>query len=382
MRFTPTAKANSMTNAASFASRQLHYGGTVLSRLDQHTIPNSDEVRLFAKVRNEALRLPFFLSYYRSLGVDRFFIIDNGSTDDTLDILSQNRDCHIFSTSELMSKSRCGIDWIQPLLDQFGQSRWCVIVDADELLVYPDSETVPLQKFCEELDDSHANAFPCYLLDMYPEGPIDNIKYKPGQPFLDACPFFDESGYRWIHRRKKGPTVGPTIVGGPRLRMFNPELLDRRLRTRIKRKLLTCCGKIFPGVSPPRPITLNKIPLVRWNEKMSFEDAAHDISFANLASGVGALLHFKYLGNFVDKVREEMTRKAYCNDGEEYARYFRLLKNNHQLDFTCGLSRRFAGSRQLLELGLIKEIGGGSARRMHETHRGSSSRAAGRRIAI
>ena len=41
-------------------------------RLDRNVIPGSDETRLFAKVRNEARRLPFFLSYYRRLGVNRF----------------------------------------------------------------------------------------------------------------------------------------------------------------------------------------------------------------------------------------------------------------------------------------------------------------------
>ena len=50
---------------------------TPLSRLDHNLIPDLDEIRLFAKVRNEAKRLPFFLCYYRALGVDRFFIIDN-----------------------------------------------------------------------------------------------------------------------------------------------------------------------------------------------------------------------------------------------------------------------------------------------------------------
>jgi hypothetical protein len=37
-------------------------------------------------VRNEALRLPFMLQHYFERGVDRIFVFDNDSTDDTQSI--------------------------------------------------------------------------------------------------------------------------------------------------------------------------------------------------------------------------------------------------------------------------------------------------------
>jgi glycosyltransferase involved in cell wall biosynthesis len=328
---------------------------SALSRLDSNVIPDSDEIRLFAKVRNEAERLPFFFSYYRTLGVDRFFIIDNGSTDGTLEYLRQLSDCHTFFTTDKMSNARAGIDWIQPLLNQFGQNRWCIVVDADELLVYPDSEIVPLPAFCRALDRVNADAFPCYMLDMYPDGNIDEIKYSPGQSFIEACPFFDATGYHRFARKGKGPVVGPVIMGGPRVRMFYPELLDRRLRTRIKRRILTYCGIILPKLKPPAPINLNKIPLVRWNGKMQFGPSAHDISYARLADGLGALLHFKFLGRFSDQVKEEFKRKAYLG-GYDYEAYYKRVSHQQPIIFKCDSSLAFKGTRQLLELGLINEI--------------------------
>ena len=135
-----------------------------LERLDNNFIPISgSEVRLFAKVRNEVERLPFFLNYYRKFGVNRFFIIDNCSTDHTVDLLKQNSDCHIFSTSQKMVDARAGMDWIEPLLKKYGENRWCLIVDADELLVYPNSEDLPLAQFCQRLDALNVNALPCIL---------------------------------------------------------------------------------------------------------------------------------------------------------------------------------------------------------------------------
>lgn len=37
-------------------------------------------ILLFSTMRNERIRLPYFLSYYRRLGVDHFLIVDNGRT--------------------------------------------------------------------------------------------------------------------------------------------------------------------------------------------------------------------------------------------------------------------------------------------------------------
>ena len=69
-------------------------------------------------------------------------------------------------------------------------------------------------------------------------GDINKIAYRPGQPFLEACPFFDNGGYRWLRRRGEGHIASPLVVGGPRLRIFYPELLDRSLCARFKRRLL------------------------------------------------------------------------------------------------------------------------------------------------
>lgn len=320
-------------------------------RLDRNVIPGSDETRLFAKVRNEARRLPFFLSYYRRLGVNRFFIVDNGSTDGTLERLRESPDCHTFVTTETMSETNAGMHWIQPLLHRYGHSRWCVVVDADELLVYPDSEVVPLREFCRTLELVKADAFVCIMLDMYSDGNIEDVQYKAEQSFLDACPYFDRTGYRWLASRTKGPA----IFGGPRLRMFYPEFLDRSMYKRIQRRFRAYCGQLFPKLKPASPPRLSKVPLVKWNETMSFGPGAHELSFGHPAKGHGALLHFKFLGDFSGQVKEELDRKAYFDDGREYRRYFERIRTQVPINFMCDISMRFAGSRQLLELGLIKE---------------------------
>ena len=56
-------------------------------RRDLRPVANrSDQVRpsdilLFSTQRNEGIRLPHFLKYYRDMGVNHFFFVDNDSTD-------------------------------------------------------------------------------------------------------------------------------------------------------------------------------------------------------------------------------------------------------------------------------------------------------------
>jgi hypothetical protein len=324
-----------------------------LQHVDETPIPDKWEFRLFCKIRNEASRLPFFLSYYRKIGIDRFFIIDNGSTDSSIDYLRQQKDCHLFVTNQSMASARAGMDWIEALLRRYGISRWCLVVDADELFVYPQSETRPLASLCQILSSANANALPCVMIDMYPECDVRQAHYAAGQSFLVASPCFDAVGYRVIAESLSGPT----IIGGPRLRMFYPEAADRGLLARFRRAALYQLSQlsVFSRLAPPHPPVLNKVALVLWNNRMSFQPAAHYLFGAELSGGLGALLHFKFLGDFVRRVEEEAVRKVYYQGGREYQRYFNRLATGEPIDFRCRVTTRFTDTLQLGQLNLLRE---------------------------
>src|SRR5690349_8804254 len=124
-----------------------------ITRLDTQDIPDDlSEIRLFAVMKNESLRVPYFLRYYRRLGVKRFFIIDNDSDDGMTEYLLQQSDCAVFHTKGSYAHSRAGLAWLNPLMDRFGADRWVILADADELFVYPGSEGKPLHQLCDWLD--------------------------------------------------------------------------------------------------------------------------------------------------------------------------------------------------------------------------------------
>ena len=87
----------------------------LLSLQDNTNTIHSGDVLLFATVFNEAIRLPYFLEYYRNLGVSHFLIIDNGSSDGSVELLQNQSDVSIWQTEASYKRSRFGVDWITAL---------------------------------------------------------------------------------------------------------------------------------------------------------------------------------------------------------------------------------------------------------------------------
>ena len=168
-----------------------------LDRIDSHPIyDSSEEIRAFMTVRNEALRLPSTLRHHRALGVHRFFVVDNGSTDGTLDLLANEADVHVFTTADSYAGSHWGVHWMNAMLDAFGDGHWTLTIDADEQFIYPHYEEVGLPLFCRYLDYVKAQAVFCLLLDMYSNRPVSEAIHDPAGALIDTCRYFDHGNYR------------------------------------------------------------------------------------------------------------------------------------------------------------------------------------------
>jgi len=171
-------------------------------------------------VRNESLRLPYFLSYYRSKGISKFLIVDNDSTDGTLSLLLAQTDVHVWHTPFSFNQANFGAGWFEVLLRKFGQNCWCLIVDADEIFYYPDCEKFDIPHLCNRLDQENKKAVSAILLDMYSDKSIQETNYQPGQTYFDVCPFFDKTFYHRTTERS-GPWNNQTYYwGGLRQRIF------------------------------------------------------------------------------------------------------------------------------------------------------------------
>ena len=293
-----------------------------------------NDILLFSTLRNERARLPYFLRYYRDLGINHFLIVDNDSDDGSREYLAAQKDVSIWTTKASYKAARYGVDWMNWLLLRYGHNHWTLTVDPDEFLVYPFSDTRPIKALTDWLDTYEIRSFPAMLLDLYPKGPIDAQPYREGQNPREIAQWFDSGNYtisrNWFYNNL-------WIQGGPRTRMF------------------------FAN-DPYNGPSLNKIPLVKWNRRYAYVSSTHMLLPRGLnmvyddwggEKVSGCLLHAKFISPLTAKVEEELKRREHFASSREYIAYSEQLST--EPDLWCKWSEKYINWRQLEILGLMSK---------------------------
>ncbi|MEM9785397.1 MAG: glycosyltransferase family 2 protein [Pseudomonadota bacterium] len=301
---------------------------------DRTAAIGQDAILCFSTIRNEMLRLPYFLTHYRQLGVSHFLFVDNASDDGTAAYLADQPDVSLWATSHLYRLARFGMDWLGWLQWQYGHGHWCLTVDADELLVYPHCAERDLHALTAWLNSQGTESFGALMLDLYPKGALDQGDYAPGDDPTDMLSWFDAANYR--HRQH--PVYGNCwIQGGVRERVFFAD-------------------------QPHKSPTLSKTPLVRWHWRHVYVSSTHQLLPRRLnhvfdhkgdTKTTGALLHTKFLPNITEKSTEELTRRQHFENSELYQDYHQRLAEGP--DLWAPSSTRYEGPDQLVALGLMSK---------------------------
>jgi len=106
---------------------------TLLRRATQPSPASGGAIFGFLTVRDELLRLPAVLDHHRRLGVDQFFIVDNGSSDGTREFAAEQSDVNLYSADGSFAESYAGFKWLQPLQVEFVSAKWALTIDAQKL---------------------------------------------------------------------------------------------------------------------------------------------------------------------------------------------------------------------------------------------------------
>ncbi|MBL4806081.1 MAG: glycosyltransferase family 2 protein [Rhodobacteraceae bacterium] len=291
-----------------------------------------DGIFVFSTVRNERHRLPYFLKYYRDLGITHFFFIDNDSSDGTDEYLKSQPDVSIWHTTASYKRASFGIVWTNHLLNEYGSNHWCLCVDCDEFLTYPHVTNRPIRALTDWLDARSIRSFPAMLLDMYSKNNVESLKYHVGQNPFEILDYFDAGNYS---QRRDGKHGNLWIQGGPRQRKFFSR-------------------------NPSNAPALNKIPLVKWKSSYVYTSSTHSLLPRSLNLTYdehggekisGCLLHGKFLPDIGEKVSEEKARNQHYASGQEYHAYG--AHESHKINFWTPQSSKYSGWQQLEELGLM-----------------------------
>ena len=276
---------------------------------------------LVACVRDEMIRIAQFLDHYRRIGVDHFVIVDNASEDGTAEWLEQQSDVSLYRTTQSFAAAGCGWAWIETQLERHTAGRWCLVADADELLVYPGYPDRGLRDVIAYHEANGFTAMASLMLDMY-AATLCPPKEAVGS-LLDLCPYYDSDG----------------------IRVFCRVLLDRaqdRLDGGFRQRVL--------GTR----VILNKVALFHNGPGVRLSLSNHAILGARCSDLRAVHLHFKYLADFRERVAVEMARGEHWNGASEYRSYARAIGDHKTFDVRYAGSRRWAGTQPLIDCEIMR----------------------------
>ena len=271
-------------------------------------------------VRDEILRIEGVLDHYRNLGVQHFVMIDNGSTDGTFELLQKQDDVVLLRTTDDYVRAGFGMRWINECIERYATDHWCLFIDADELLVFPECERLPLSTVTADMDEQGIEAITAFMLDMHPESPDDQRSSsepcRTANELLATSPFFSNS--YWEAAVTRSPYV--SIRGGFR------DKVGLRYRDQTK------------------------TPLLRTTSGARFLTSSHGITPAVVSPRRAALLHFKFMSDAFDRADSETEWTSHPNytirrDG--------LAEISQRETYMSPSTVRYLGSGQLEQLGLI-----------------------------
>ena len=244
-------------------------------------------------------------------------------------------------------KLRRGGLW--PALDsgrrtRHGLGSWVLNVDVDEHLVYDGMDRCDIRSLCAWLRSRQQTRLFAPLIDMYPglatvEGKssllarlqrvlLDKLANRS---MLKSCPYFDGSGRSGsdnYHFRET--SWGIDVRGGAR-------------------------SRVIAG-PPDDAFCLSKVPLALWDEDTAYCNVHFPFPFScNPRQNHGALLHFKFTGDFRRKVSEAIQENLHWNNSYEYRLYDRWLGIGKPL-FDRQYSVRYEGAETLISQGLLLPI--------------------------
>lgn len=278
---------------------------------------------LLCVVKDDLERIKLSYEHHKKIGVKNFIYIDNGSTDGTLEWLLEQGNVFVYQTFDTFIMW-AKVAWISKVIQHFGFDRWYLIVDSDELFVYPDCENRTIEEYVAYMNKKKISRALSFMLDMYSTSRLFETENNENN-ILEKNRYFDGDSYRiesCLHYQK--------IIGGPRQRIFakkgGMEMLQNKYPLIFYRK-----GDIY-----------------RYHYASPYRE-----NFVEECTSV--LLHYKFLQGDYAKYLGIVERGNYANGSRLYKDIIEKVNEGSELYFYYENSVEYQNSWDLLKTGIVKK---------------------------
>jgi len=289
-------------------------------------LPSKNEPILLCLVKNDIERIKLQVEYHRKIGIKHFAYIDNISDDGTFEWLKKQGDISLFVANGIYNnvKQRA---WNRQVTDIFGYDRWYLMLDSDELFMYPGVEKKKMNDFVIFLEMNKINNVFSPIIDMYSDDKLFAEDENSHDIFSKYC-YFDTDTY------KKAKSCSRYIVnGGPRARLF----LEKNDSFRW---------------------ALEKYALVKLSKEMmigAHQNYPYKYSFGTNGA-IAFLLHYQFLPGDHEKYKAFIVSKIHVNGSEGYKKYMDKFEQNPNLSFYYSGSQKLKNSMDLLKINIADKI--------------------------
>lgn len=255
-------------------------------------------------VKNADYYVHTFIEHYLRIGVNHIVLMDNGSSDRTVDIAAKYDrvtviKCHLpFREYKLAMRTY--------LAEAYGNNNWCLSVDIDELWEFPFLGSMRLCTFVQYLEESGFTAVVAHQLDLFGEGSI--TKTGGTDRSLSDLRYFNLSDiYCWWENANNSDRCPdqrlPRFFSENKVSNPNIPVMARGVRWRLF------------GITP----VLTKIPLFKLVQPVTpFVSSSHRIKGAVLADVTCVLLHMLLNQHLFAKAQMCINDASYHNHSTHY----------------------------------------------------------------
>lgn len=165
-------------------------------------------------IKNDLKRIQMLVDHYRSLGVEKFAFMDNGSDDGTFEWLMDQSDIDLFRCYEPY-RTAVKEGWINRIVSHYGFDRWYIVTDSDELLVFQGMEEHSLSDLVKAVIQKGYKRIEGLTLDVYTEGGLfgKSEDIRKDYKWIDTDSYKEVDAAAGVYKIKR-------FVGGPRDRLM------------------------------------------------------------------------------------------------------------------------------------------------------------------